>query len=170
MRTMVSIFIGIIIIYGMFFSKYHLSESTDKTYKILWAEYKFEDSKNIIMKKDLTFMDGLNNGTVLLGNSLKKFFIAGWDFFNTFTPYISLLDPNFLIKILLYIIAIFVSLILAFLAIFIFAVVIFYKLLFFEAPLSYYAGFCVSFFGILFISKYVDESDQGKTTTKNLAS
>ncbi|MEQ7806182.1 hypothetical protein [Priestia aryabhattai] len=170
MRIIVSIFIGIIIIYGMFFLKYHLSDSTDKTYNVLGLEKKFEDSENVIMKKNLTFTDGLNNGTRLLGISIKNFFVGCWEFSTLFTPYISALGVNILIKLPLYILTIIPGVIISVLVTLLYIVIFFYKLLFFKASLFYYAGFCASFFGILFISRYADKGYQGGNSAKNLAS
>ncbi|PFN28587.1 hypothetical protein [Bacillus cereus] len=164
MKNFISFLVGLIIIYGMFFSQFHLSPNTDKSYKILWAEYEFKDSKNVVMKDKLDFVDGLQNGTALLGKSVKTLFVGGWDLYNSLRMYISLLKFNFWIKLLLHIIWIFISILIAFLAMLAALIVFFYKLLFFKAPISYYMGFCLSFFGILGLSQFADDSSSKKVS------
>ncbi|PES98117.1 hypothetical protein CN491_04735 [Bacillus cereus] len=95
MKNFISLFVGVIIIYGMFFSQYHLSPNTDKSYKILWVEYKFEDSKDVVIKDNLNFVDGLQNGTTLWGKSIKSLFVGGWDLYDSLRLYVSMLNINF---------------------------------------------------------------------------
>ncbi|MBJ6721276.1 hypothetical protein I2750_13620 [Bacillus sp. PR5] len=162
MKNFISFFVSIIIIYGMFFSQYHLSPNTDKSYKFFWVEYKFEDSKDVVIKDNLSFVDGLQNGTTLWVKSIKSLFVGGWNIYDSLRLYVSILNINFLLKLVLHLVVIFASLIIAFLAMFAAIIVFFYKLLFFKASISYYIGFCVSFFGILRLSQLVDDSPSKK--------
>lgn len=164
MKNFISLFVGVIIIYGMFFSEYHLSPNTDKSYKIFWVEYKFEDSKDVIIKDNLNFVDGLQNGTTLWGKSIKSLFVGGWDLYDSLRLYVSMLNTNFLLKLALHLVVIIASFVIAFLAMFAALIVFFYKLLFFKASISYYMGFCVSFFGIMTLSQFTDDSSSKKRT------
>ncbi|WP_339171854.1 hypothetical protein [Anoxybacillus sp. FSL W8-1294] len=170
MRRFISILISLVIIYGMFFTDFHISEATDKSYTILWKTYYFKDSEHVIIKDNLNFTDGLNNGLALLGKVFKMLFVGGWDLYTSLDDFISLLKVNIFINIILRILLIPVSIVIAMLAMLIALPVYLYKLLFFKAAVSYYLGFCVSFFGLLFISKYIDDSDSKSKQSQTVES
>jgi len=148
--------LGIITIYGMFFTKFYITKETDDSYNLFGETYNIKGGANVELKDQLSFWDGLNNGIALLGQLVKSVFIGSWEIFMSLNDLITMLSIDFLWKVILYILLIILSIALAmFLMIILFSVVAF-KLVFFKATVSYYLGFFLMLIIVWVISTMID--------------
>ncbi|WP_214736762.1 hypothetical protein [Exiguobacterium sp. s162] len=154
--------LGIVAIYGMFFAKYYVTNETDDSYSIFGETYAIKGTDNVVLKDQLGFVDGLNNGAALLGHVMKHVFIGAWQVFMSLNDLIMLIQVGFLWKILLYFILIFISFIISMLLLFILFPIVAFKLLFFKATISYYLGFCLFFVGVMLISEILEKIENNE--------
>lgn len=166
-KKIMEVLLTVIAIYGMFFAKLYITKETDDEYNLFGETYKMSDSKNIFLKDQLNFIDGVNNGMALFGHWIKSIFITTWDVITSLNDLIGFLPINFLWKILLYILLIFVSMFIAMLITMITLPVLIFKFLFFKATISYYVGFCLFWFFIFMLSEIIERLEKSTKYQKH---
>lgn len=166
-KKLVTMILGLVVIYGMFFTDYKVTNQTDQSFKVLWKEYSTGDTKKFEMKERLNFSDGLNNGVAIFGKILVDLPMDGLNFYNTSNDVITVLKIPFWLKIILNILLFFFCFVAAAIVMFISIPVLIYKLSFFQSEMGYYMGFCVAITGLIVISKLSDDNSNKKSKTKN---
>jgi hypothetical protein len=135
--------------------------AASKPISVLGVKVPLEDVVNY--DEELSFLDGLSNGTSLVGSLIKAYFAAAW---STYTYWFS--DSIITIWNLIWLfIGIPIALILAIFFTLFAGIVYFFKLLFINASFLYYIGFLLSFFGSFVIWGIAGEEEgagKGKPT------